>query len=184
MKNWWSRPFKTARAKLVFLAHDAGPNLTKKIQDKSHYYQVEIVTVFSTLELSIAVGKSRKVLAVTDAGFTKKMRVSYGIEEEGHDLSKKRLYEIAKELGKESKEVVARAKELGLDVKSHSSRWKKLSLQKSLPALSLQLLKGRSKTCSTKSKCRKKAEKSEPAKPAVAKGRGKPAEPVAPKTEK
>ena len=31
------------------------------------------------------------------------------------------MYEIAKELGKESKEVVARAKELGLDVKSHSS---------------------------------------------------------------
>ncbi len=36
--------------------------------------------------------------------------VSYGIEG-GHDLSKKRLYEIfAKELGKESKEVVARAR--------------------------------------------------------------------------
>ena len=31
-------------------------------------------------------------------------------------MSKKRLYEIAKELGKESKEVVARAKELGLMV--------------------------------------------------------------------
>ena len=62
------------KAKLVFLAHDAGPNLTKKIQDKSDYYQVEVITVFSTLELSIAVGKPRKVLAVTDAGFTKKMR--------------------------------------------------------------------------------------------------------------
>jgi len=36
-------------------------------------------------------------------------------------LSKKRLYEIAKELGKESKEVVTRAKELGFDVKSHAS---------------------------------------------------------------
>lgn len=36
-------------------------------------------------------------------------------------MSKVRLYEIAKELGKESKEVVARAKELGFDVKSHSS---------------------------------------------------------------
>ena len=36
-------------------------------------------------------------------------------------MSKKRLYEIAKELGKESKEIVERAKELGLDVKSHSS---------------------------------------------------------------
>ena len=36
-------------------------------------------------------------------------------------MSKQRLYEIAKELGKESKEIVAKAKELGLDVKSHSS---------------------------------------------------------------
>jgi len=36
-------------------------------------------------------------------------------------LSKKRLYEIAKELGKSSKEVVEYAQELGLAVKSHSS---------------------------------------------------------------
>ncbi|MBF0778461.1 translation initiation factor IF-2 [Streptococcus cuniculi] len=36
-------------------------------------------------------------------------------------MSKKRLYEIAKELGKESKEVVAKAQELGIEVKSHSS---------------------------------------------------------------
>ncbi|GGE30901.1 translation initiation factor IF-2 [Streptococcus himalayensis] len=36
-------------------------------------------------------------------------------------MSKKRLYEIAKELGKESKEIVARAKELGFAVKSHAS---------------------------------------------------------------
>lgn len=36
-------------------------------------------------------------------------------------MSKKRLYEIAKELGKESKEVLAKAKELGIEVKSHSS---------------------------------------------------------------
>lgn len=36
-------------------------------------------------------------------------------------MSKKRLYEIAKELGKSSKEVVECAQELGLAVKSHSS---------------------------------------------------------------
>ncbi|HEL2575285.1 TPA: YlxQ-related RNA-binding protein [Streptococcus suis] len=62
------------QAKLVFLANDAAGNLSKKITDKSHTYQVEVVTAFSTLELSAAVGKARKVLAVTDAGFTKKMR--------------------------------------------------------------------------------------------------------------
>lgn len=62
------------QAKLVFLADDAAGNLSKKVTDKSHTYQVEVVTAFSTLELSAAVGKARKVLAVTDAGFTKKMR--------------------------------------------------------------------------------------------------------------
>ena len=36
-------------------------------------------------------------------------------------MSKKRLNEIARELGKTSKEVVAKAQELGLDVKSHAS---------------------------------------------------------------
>ncbi len=36
-------------------------------------------------------------------------------------MSKVRLYEIAKELGKESKEIVARAKKLGIEVKSHAS---------------------------------------------------------------
>ena len=62
------------QVKLVYLAEDAGPNLTKKITDKSQTYQVQVVTAFSTLELSAAVGKTRKVLAITDAGFTKKMR--------------------------------------------------------------------------------------------------------------
>lgn len=36
-------------------------------------------------------------------------------------MSKKRLHEIAKEIGKTSKEVVEQAKSLGLDVKSHAS---------------------------------------------------------------
>ena len=62
------------KARLVFLADDAAPNLTKKITDKCHYYGIPVLTVFSTLELSTAVGKARKVLAITDAGFTKKMR--------------------------------------------------------------------------------------------------------------
>ncbi|MCK1189356.1 translation initiation factor IF-2 [Streptococcus uberis] len=36
-------------------------------------------------------------------------------------MSKKRLHEIAKEIGKTSKEVVEKAKSLGLDIKSHAS---------------------------------------------------------------
>ncbi|KXT73870.1 ribosomal protein L7Ae family protein [Streptococcus sp. DD10] len=59
---------------IVFLAHDAASNLTKKVQDKSQTYQIEVSNLFSTQELSLAVGRNRKVLAISDAGFTKKMR--------------------------------------------------------------------------------------------------------------
>lgn len=62
------------QAALVFLAKDAAPNLTKKVTDKCHYYDIEVSTVFDTLELSGAIGRARKVLAVTDTGFAKKMR--------------------------------------------------------------------------------------------------------------
>lgn len=128
-------------------------------------------------------------------------------------MSKKRLYEIAKELGKESKEVVARAKELGLDVKSHSSSVEEAvaakiaasfksaaapkveakpaepkastekKAEKSEPAKSA-VAKEEAKPAAPKASAEKKAEKSEPAKTAVAKEEVKPAEPVAPKIEK
>ena len=128
-------------------------------------------------------------------------------------MSKKRLYEIAKELGKESKEVVARAKELGLDVKSHSSSVEeavaakiaasfkpaaapKAEAKPAAPKASAEkkaeksepakpaVAKEEVKPAAPKVSAEKKAEKSEPAKPAVAKEEAKPAEPVAPKTEK
>lgn len=95
------------------------------------------------------------------------------------------MYEIAKELGKESKEVVARAKELGLDVKSHSS-----SVEEAVAAKIAASFKPAAapkvevKPAAPKASAEKKAEKSEPAKPAVAKEEAKAAEPVAPKTEK
>ncbi len=128
-------------------------------------------------------------------------------------MSKKRLYEIAKELGKESKEVVARAKELGLDVKSHSSSVEeavaakiaasfkpaaapKVEAKPAAPKASAEkkaeksepakpaVAKEEAKPAVPKASAEKKAEKSEPVKPAVAKEEAKPAEPVAPKTEK
>ncbi|VKP38396.1 translation initiation factor IF-2 [Streptococcus pneumoniae] len=100
-------------------------------------------------------------------------------------MSKKRLYEIAKELGKESKEVVARAKELGLDVKSHSSSVEEAVAAKIAASFKPAAApKVEAKPVAPKVSAEKKAEKSEPAKPAVAKEEAKPAEPVAPKTEK
>ncbi|ORO89350.1 translation initiation factor IF-2 [Streptococcus mitis] len=99
-------------------------------------------------------------------------------------MSKKRLYEIAKELGKESKEVVARAKELGLDVKSHSSSVEEAVAAKIAASFKPAAPKTEAKPVAPKASAEKKTEKSEPAKPAVAKEEAKPAEPVAPKTEK
>lgn len=95
------------------------------------------------------------------------------------------MYEIAKELGKESKEVVARAKELGLDVKSHSSSVEEAVAAKIAASFKPAAApKEEAKPAAPKASAEKKAEKSEPAKPAVAKEEVKPAEPVAPKTEK
>ena len=100
-------------------------------------------------------------------------------------MSKKRLYEIAKELGKESKEVVARAKELGLDVKSHSSSVEEAVAAKIAASFKpAAASKAEAKPAAPKASAEKKAEKAEPAKPAVAKEEAKPAEQVAPKTEK
>ena len=95
------------------------------------------------------------------------------------------MYEIAKELGKESKEVVARAKELGLDVKSHSSSVEEAVAAKIAASFKPAAApKAEAKPAAPKASAEKKDEKSEPAKPAVAKEEAKPTEPVAPKTEK
>ncbi|WP_247953516.1 translation initiation factor IF-2 [Streptococcus mitis] len=100
-------------------------------------------------------------------------------------MSKKRLYEIAKELGKESKEVVARAKELGLDVKSHSSSVEEAVAAKIAASFKPAAApKAEAKPAVPKASAEKKVEKSEPAKTAVAKEGAKPAEPVAPKADK
>lgn len=65
---------KKSQAKLVFLASDAGPNTKKRITDKSKTYQVRLVNDFSSDELSDAIGKiNRKVVAIKDIGFAKKM---------------------------------------------------------------------------------------------------------------
>ena len=88
-------------------------------------------------------------------------------------MSKKRLYEIAKELGKESKEVVARAKELGLDVKSHSSSVEAAAAE--------QIAASFKPTPAPKPKAENKPDA--PKSPVV-KESAKPAAPTAPKDEK
>lgn len=59
---------------LVLIASDAGANTKKKVQDKSHYYHVPCALFATSLQLSQALGKKRIVIAITDAGFAKKMK--------------------------------------------------------------------------------------------------------------
>lgn len=54
---------------LVFLASDAGVNTTKKITDKTKYYNIPLINAYSCLELSQAIGKKRMVIGITDLGF-------------------------------------------------------------------------------------------------------------------
>lgn len=62
--------------KLVFLASDAGKNTTKKIIDKTNFYQIDLCITFSGSELSNAIGKeNRKVIGITDAGFSKNFKI-------------------------------------------------------------------------------------------------------------
>lgn len=60
---------------LVFLASDAGNNISAKIINKTNTYGALIVNSFTTDELSKAIGKeNRKVILVTDKGFIDKFK--------------------------------------------------------------------------------------------------------------
>lgn len=67
------KEIQSNRAKIVFLASDASPSTQKKIQNKCTYYNVPCVTLFTTEQLSQAMGKPRKSCALCDAGFAKKV---------------------------------------------------------------------------------------------------------------
>jgi len=94
------------------------------------------------------------------------------------------LYEIAKELGKESKEVVARAKELGLEVKSHASSVEAAAAEQIAASFKPATPKTEAKPVAPKASVEKKVEKPVSDKPVVAKEESKPATPAAPKEEK
>jgi ribosomal protein L7Ae-like RNA K-turn-binding protein len=49
------------RARLVFVAHDGAANLVKRITDKTTYYEIPMLDIFSAAELStllVVTGKS------------------------------------------------------------------------------------------------------------------------------
>ena len=58
---------------LVFLASDAGKNISEKIINKTETYGAQIIRSYTTDELSKAIGKeNRNVILVTDKGFIDK----------------------------------------------------------------------------------------------------------------
>ncbi|MGC4375674.1 YlxQ family RNA-binding protein [Fictibacillus sp. Mic-4] len=60
---------------LVLLSLDASENTKKKIMDKCSYYHVDLKWVENRDVLGEAIGKDRRVVvAVTDQGFSKKLK--------------------------------------------------------------------------------------------------------------
>ncbi len=62
---------KTLKTKpIIFLASDAGENIKSKIRNKCHYYQILVVDIFDTEQLSKAIGSTnKKVVALLDPVF-------------------------------------------------------------------------------------------------------------------
>ncbi len=61
---------------LVLIAKDASENTKKKIIDKCTYYNVTHKITYNSDELGKSIGKeSRKVVAITDRGFSNKLKI-------------------------------------------------------------------------------------------------------------
>lgn len=62
------------KAKMAFIASNASENTKKKFKNKTEYYEVPLVDIFSKEELSHAIGKNRTSIALVDKGFTKSIK--------------------------------------------------------------------------------------------------------------
>ena len=65
---------QSQRAKIVLLASDASDNTRKKFLDKCLYYNIPISSLFTTEEISQAIGKNRTVCVLSDPGFSAKLQ--------------------------------------------------------------------------------------------------------------
>lgn len=65
---------RKGKAKYVFVANDTGKATKKKILDKSKYYNVPVSLVLSSNDLVEALGKPRKIIAISEQGFAKKIQ--------------------------------------------------------------------------------------------------------------
>lgn len=75
------KEIQRGNAKLVLLSEDASRNTEKKITDKAAFYKVPVRRVSDRELLGRAIGKeARVVVAVTDAGFAKKLKALFDEE--------------------------------------------------------------------------------------------------------
>lgn len=58
----------------VFLASDAGSAVTKKIHNQCAYYQLPLNDRFNKADLSAAIGQSRTVIGIKQAGFAQQFK--------------------------------------------------------------------------------------------------------------
>jgi len=66
---------RSGKATLVFVAADASAGTRKKFTDKTTYYKVPILTVFTKEQLQGATGKqNRASIVLADEGFTKSIQ--------------------------------------------------------------------------------------------------------------
>lgn len=69
------KAIQSKEAKLVLIAEDCSLNTQKKILDKCTTYQVEVIKIAHSADLSYAIGRGHIVLvAISDDGFAKAIR--------------------------------------------------------------------------------------------------------------
>lgn len=64
---------KHQKAKVVFLAEEAGFHTVKEFNFMSKKFNIPLIQIFNGDELSDAIGKPRKIIAVVDQGFAEAM---------------------------------------------------------------------------------------------------------------
>lgn len=72
------------QAKIVFVAKDSSENTYDKFNKKCYFYNIELNSSLSEEEISHSIGKTRKIIAITDTGFYNLIKKSIGgVENEG-----------------------------------------------------------------------------------------------------
>lgn len=69
------KAIKEKKVKLIIIATDCGKNTQKKLLDKSKYYGIEAIEIFTIEQISRAIGKENRVaIGIEDVGFSKKLK--------------------------------------------------------------------------------------------------------------